>query len=409
MLTKTQTPREKLRQRKENKTTSASKEYARRPSMQDLSEKLDFSPETAPEVLTALQNDTRFPGKWVGANRKALETGDYTTLEELFTREKFLGPKGHFVMVAPYKTFRDDREEVCLTGIIGRSLAHRKLGAGVYRQIKALIAPAQDVIPHVLPVFIQHSFGMAAPEIGEAFLVPTSWAWSSGQKGPALNNMTEQARRIDDAGEEALKRIMRPTSFELLMKPFRAKNKGHLIRHLEYSLHDAGHMSGYRGLFYKLSHNLLSNHWTRGFEEYRADAVDLQLAVDLYPAPLAAKIISSNMVTRFAMDAHRAGGVERDFDAVVSLLSFDRLWRSRAIRINCGQIEFVNPTGHGLIQATEWQRRDGILLSRAELRLSDERDLPSLYHEFCQLAGESKELFEKYVVKPCRGLYSRLR
>ena len=370
---------------------------------------LIFDEQTAIQVLDKLRSDSNFPSAWIAANLKALYTNNFEPLESMFIQEKFLDKKGKFIIIAPYNTFRNNQEEVYLTGMIGQALPHKRLGQKVYNQIKKLITPAQELIPHVIPISVISSFGAAAPNTGEGFMVPTGWAWSTGANGPALNNMTEQSRRIDMAGKSALERIFVRESFNLLIKPFLTSHKGHWIRNLEYSLHDAGHITGYRGLFYKLSRNLLISHWTKGFEEYRADGVGLQIATELYPVPVTGQIIASNIVTRFGMDAHRAGGIGRDFDTVVSLIMFDRLWRSRAIRIEGGKLSFVNPTLKGLIQATEWQRRDSIVMSRAELQMSDERELPSLYQEFCQITDNSRVLFERYILEPCRGLYPNLR
>jgi hypothetical protein len=360
----------------------------------------------ASEMLEDALRSPRFPEDWVRANIGALLSGDYSTLSGKFRRLEFIGPAGDFVLVAPYTVVREAKRDTRLSGVVGRVIDTPPLPP-LEPVINELFGPSREPVPRVLPVEVFDSFGHLNSEAGDAFIVPDGFAWSPTGDGPAINNMTEQRRRLEGAGFECVRRVFDDASAELLLEPLLDRGRGVATQHLEYQLHDAGHASG-TGLHWKLNNNLLPTFWSQGVEEWRADGVDFELAARTLTPEKAAQVVASNFVVRFGVDAHRGGGVDRDFDVVVTLLTLDRLFKSDALHIHRGRLAFADPTPRGLLHAVELHRAEALRLTRDEAALTHPSGVARLHGEF-GVPYAVVEIFNGLVVEPCEGLFRTLR
>lgn len=359
-------------------------------------------------TLLILSRQSQYPQAWIKKTVESLLSNDYSELRTPFCEMQFIGPEGHFVLAGPYTVLRDANADQRLSGIIGRTLSPPDLPPLV-DHIKKLVGPLQQPVPRLLPVEVTKAWGNLDGERGEAFIVPSSWEWmeSADQVGPAINNMTEQWRRWESAGFRCIETIFDARSADLLLDPVRERAAGITLQAEEYQLHDGGHAAG-MGLDYKLRENLLSNYWLQGVEEWRADGIDFELANIVLPADHAYRIHASNMTTRFGLDAHRGGGIDRDFDVAVVVLTLDRLMQSGSLCIRGNRLSFTDPTPRGLVQATELHRAEALRLTRRELSLTHSKGLVRLYSAITPSAV-TEEIFLNYVVEPCRGYFSELR
>jgi hypothetical protein len=366
------------------------------------------TPEDVLATLDALSNDPRYPVPWIKANVKGLLTGDYSGLTTPFCEMQFVGPQGHLALAGPYTVLREARSDEKLSGLVGRCLAPPDLPL-IEGHIERLFGPLRQAIPRVVPVEVEKSWGHLSGESGEAFIVPSAWGWMRLGKlvGPPLNNMTEQRRRWENAGFECVERIFDAVSAKLLLLPVLDRAQGIAVQSREYQLHDCGHAAGL-GLDYKLERNFLSMPMMAGIEEWRADGVDFELATQVLPPEQAYEVVASNMVTRFGLDAHRGGGLDRDYDVTVVVLTLDRLLKSRAVRLRDGRLSFADPTPRGLLRAIELHRVEAVQLTRDELALEHHAGLPRLYGAVTP-SPAAEEIFQAHVVEPCRGLFPRLR
>jgi hypothetical protein len=376
---------------------------ARLPSFATTSHYLPTDPRG---YLQSVAGDTRYPLGWVEANAKALDSGDYGALSLPFRDLQFVGPDGDFVLCGPYTVVREAGRHEAMSGLVGRVIEHPRLPE-LEGLIEEICGRLGEPIPRVIPVQVGDSFGNTSAEAGEAFIVPDGWGWPGSGSGPALNNMTEQRRRLNDAGFECVERIFDSESAALLLDPLLDDDEGTIVQHIEYQFHDAGHAAGI-GLHLKLEQGLLPDFTSQGIEEWRADGVDFELAARALPTELAAKLVASNFVTRFGVDAHRAGGLDRDFDMVVTLFTLDRLFRNHALRVKGGRLAFADPTPRGLLRAVELHRVEAVRLTREELSLSHTSGLARLYASL-GVDKASEEVFRGLVVEPCRGVFTQLR
>lgn len=363
------------------------------------------------EVLVtfeALSNDPRYPASWIKANIQALLTGDYSALTLPFCQMQFVSPEGYFAMAGPYTVLRKARSDEKLSGLVGHVLPPPDLPP-LEDHIERLIGPLRQAIPRLVPIEVSQSWGHLSGESGEAFVVPSAWAWMvlGTHVGPALNNMSEQRRRWENAGFDCIERIFDLESARLLLSPVRDRAHGIAVQSCEYQLHDCGHAAGL-GLDYKLEKGFLPNHWMQGIEEWRADGIDFELAAAALTPEQAYSVVASNFVTRFGLDAHRGGGYDRDYDVVVVVLLLDRLLKSGALRLRNGQLSFTDPTPRGLLRAVELQRTETLQLTRAELSLEHHSGLARLYSAI-SASPATEEIYNAYVVAPCKGLYPELR
>jgi len=360
------------------------------------------------QTFKSLLSDTRYPALWLKANMQALVSGDYSALAEPFCEMRFISPEGYFALAGPYTVLRGARSDEKLSGLVGRALPTADLPP-LEDEVSRLIGPLRQAIPPLVPVEATQSWGHLAGESGEAFIVPSAWAWPirGTHVGPAINNMSEQRRRWEEAGFACIKRVFDSESATLLLSPLSDRSKGIVVQSREYQLHDCGHAAGL-GLDYKLEKGLLPNPWMQGIEEWRADGIDFELASRLLSCEQAYAVVASNFVTRFGLDAHRAGGYDRDYDTVVVVLLLDRLLKSNAVSLRSGRLSLTDPTPSGLLKSVELHRIEALQLTRAELALQYDAALGRLYSKI-SASPAAEEIFKAFVVEPCRGLYPDLR
>jgi hypothetical protein len=361
--------------------------------------------ERAVDLLMALSEDERYPAAWIQANIMAVRTGNYDELAGPFSRMEFVGPDGDFAIAAPFTVVREAGRDQKFSDVVGRVIPHPDLPP-LRSTIEELFGELREPIPHILPVEVTFSSGNLNAESGDAFIVSDGWPWPDNILGPPLNNMTEQRRRMATAFK-AINRIFDEPTAELLIGPLRDEHDGILVQHLEYQMHDAGHVTG-MGLRKKLSLTLLPDYWNQGIEEWRADGVDFELAVRSFSADVAAQVIASNWVVRFGIDAHRAGGIDADFDVGVTLLTLDRLFANGALAVRGKRLSLNDPTPRGLIRAVELHRTEAVTLTREEMELTKPSGLLRLHGSF-NVHKATQEVFKGLVVEPCKGLFTELR
>ncbi|BAQ66947.1 DUF6014 family protein [Geminocystis sp. NIES-3709] len=350
------------------------------------------------------------PRLWVLQLAQALKRQNWGLLTDGFEQEKFIGENGYFLIIAPYRVKREAKEVVKLTAIFGQimiptsELSEDK----VESKIKELFGELRQPLPVILPFNRIASCGNVGGETGEAFIVPNGWDFCNNSKGPALNDISEQRQRFIESGLLCIERIFEPETAQLLSTPLIEEPTANNNRHLEYQIHDFGHATGL-GLDYKIKHNLFPNYWYGCVEEWRSDGVEFELASRLLPSDLVGKIIAVNLCVRFALDAHRNGGLERDADVNCALLTLDSLFRNGVIYIKKGQLALRDCSYQGLLKAVELHRVEAISLTRQELNLKYPQGIFALYSSVLKVHPATKEIFDGLVISTCRDLWKGLR
>ena len=357
--------------------------------------------------LSEMPGASLLPMPFIDCLARAIETGDWATVAASFVPRQFFGPQGHFLLTAPYTVRRDGGTQTRMSALYGQVLPLPGL-PDLSILIRSLFGEMRQPVPVILPVTVLAGAGLFRNSSREAFIVPDGWAFPDSERGPSLNDMTEQRRRFLIAGEHCIRAIFEPESAELLLRPMREDREAMSIQHHEYSAHEAGHAAGI-GLEVKLQRDLLTNGWMRAVEEWRSDGVAFELLSHFLPEADVARIICSNFLTRFGMDAHRQGGLEADTDVNATLLTFCCLLESGAIRIGgSGRLAFNHPSLTGLVQGVEMMRSEAVTLTRRELLLSRPEGLWGLYGSV-PVSPAAVLLFRHLVVRPCQGFFTDLQ
>ncbi|MGO8994221.1 MAG: DUF6014 family protein [Polyangiaceae bacterium] len=351
-------------------------------------------------------NTRLFPRSWLERTIAALGQNAWGGLSEPFASSEFVGPGGHFLIVAPYAVMRQARTTVDIMAIVGRLIPFAapsiaELEAACRERFGAL---NQKMTP-VLAYERLASRGLTGHSAGEAFLVPDRWGIPNSAAGPAINDLTEQRRRFAEHGARCLRRIWDEETAEFLIAPLISRESD-ANRSLEYQIHDAGHAAG-MGFGRKVTEELLPTFWNCGVEEWRADGVAFDFAASCLDRATVARIIKVNIAVRLALDAHRNGGLDRDADVCASLLTLDRLLESGLVTIRGGRLAFRNCSDDSLFLATEPHREDAIRLTRDELLLEHGTGLLRL-HGSIRVGRASERIFRGLVVEPCAEVYSDL-
>ena len=349
------------------------------------------------------------PQQWLLNTKNALKTRNWNLLSDGFARQEFVGANGYFLIIAPYTVRRESSQITKLTAIFGCVIF---LPCPLIEKLEHLISENVGKLHQKIPLILSYekiaACGNVGSEYGEAFIVANNWNFLDSLKGPSLIDTTEQQRRFLDSGKECIRRIWEPDSAELLLSALEEdKTASSYNRHLEYQLHDAGHATGL-GIDRKIHENLFSTYWNASVEEWRADGVEFYLAVNTLSTEEAAKVIAVNLCVRFALDAHRSGGLDRDGDVCASLLVFDRLLESGKIKIDNGRLSLCNLSYKSLLEAVEPHQLEAVNLTRQELNLDYPTGLSRLYGS----VGYSKiaeKLFQWLIIERCQNLYSNLR
>jgi hypothetical protein len=344
--------------------------------------------------------------EWMAGTAAALRSEDWSLLDDLFLREKFLGKNGSFLIVAPYTARRKGETITRLSGIYGNVLPHQEMPA-LSKAVSDLFGGIDQPVTKILPFTSQAVCGAFGGQRGEAFIVPDGWGFPSSAEGPALNDMSEQSRRFLEGGRLCIERVFEADTAELLLSIYQDDASRIQAQHQEYQFHEAGHASGI-GLTRKLTRGLIATWWHGAVEEWRADGVAFEVAARLLSEEEAGRIIASNFCTRFGLDAHRDGGVERDRDVVSSLLLLDQLLRGGDLIIKKQKLALRDASFSGLVQATAYHRLNAVTLTREERALRHEIGLHGCYGSVAVERG-SRAVFEGLVREPCAGIYRELQ
>jgi len=330
-------------------------------------------------------------------------------LARLFFEERFIGTAGHFALAAPFTVVREAVEDTKFSLLVGKVIFRPEPTMAVKIAERLQGRPFLEKVNKLFAVDAAIATGnLDGNNGGEAFAVPDSWQWSRNNKDyvmPALNNEREQRRR-SLTGVKRIFRIFESVTARVITSPLRKWKDFVRIQSTEYAMHDVGHHSGL-GLNHKLARNLLQSYWQQGVEECRADAIDFAIVTELFSEEEAKAIIGSNFVTRFGIDAHRSGGIDGDYDITVVLWLLDHLLKSGSLYVKKGKLGIRNVETTGLIDAVRAPIAEGIELTRAELELSRESGLARLYN--FRPDKITLEIYEEFILNPCRGLAADLR
>jgi hypothetical protein len=346
------------------------------------------------------------PRDWTVATAEALKTENWSVLDDLFIRERFLGENGKFLIVAPYTARRKGEASTRLSGIYGSVLPHQEMPQ-LDKAVRDLFGGINQPVTKILPFSSHTVCGVFGGQSGEAFIVPNGWSFPSGAAGPALNDMSEQSLRFLAAGHLCIERVFEADTAELLLSVYEDDETRIQAQHLEYQFHEAGHAAGI-GLTRKLTDGLLVTWWHGGVEEWRADGVAFEVAARLLTEEEAGRIIASNLCTRFGLDAHREGGVERDRDVASSLLTLDQLLRGGDLVIKKQKLALRDVSLRGLVEATAYHRLNAVTLTREERALQYEIGIHGCYGSVA-VERSSRAVFEGLVREPCAGIYKGLQ
>lgn len=336
----------------------------------------------------------------------ALKNNNWTELSKSFRDREFIGKNGNFLLIGPYTVKRLGAEITEITAICGHVISFPQV-KGLDSKLKKMFGLLNERAPEIIPVELVAATDLIGNEHGEAFIVQDGWGFIDSAKGPPLNVIAEQRRRLTGSGFKCLRQIFEPQTAELLIGFLEDLEDCKQTQHLEYHYHDAGHVAGH-GLQRKLTNNLLPTLWTKAVEEWRADGVEFALAAESGSSVETARIIASNLCVRFGIDAHRAGGVESDADVNAVVIMLDRLLNGGGMKLDPdGKLALAEPTPVGLIQALQQQAQDSVRLTRKELS-TPETAIGDLYQQI-SVNPESFQIFQENVVKPCSGNYLYLR
>jgi hypothetical protein len=348
-----------------------------------------------------------FDTDWLDATVGSLRSQRFDQLSPLFIDRRFIGPRGHVLIVGPYTQVRGGVQTTCLSALLGVVCDYKNLH-GLAAEVQKVQGDSlrQPFQPVIATRFLA-ACGNLGGEQGEAFVVPDGWGWQGSAFGPALNDMTEQRRRFELGGRRCVEQIFDAETAALILAPIDRPRVGDLIRHRSYDVHDVGHVSGL-GYVNKLEQGLLPNYWYRAVEEWRADGVAFEVAARILGEIDASNDLAANLSIRFGMDAHRLGGVDGDVDVCCTLLMLDRMLTSGTMKVRNGRLTLADPTPRGLVRALASDRADTIELTRRELALAHPMGLLRLYGSV-SYAAESESVLEEMVRAPCRAIFTDLR
>jgi hypothetical protein len=345
------------------------------------------------------------PGEWTVKTSSALRDGNWAVLDSLFLRQGFLGESGDFLIIAPYTATRGGESLTVLSGIYGKVIPHAAM-LPLDEAVFDLFGCISQPVTKILPFSAYAVCGAFGGESGEAFVVPDGWSFPSSAAGPALNDIREQSQRFLK-GRECIRRIFDHDTAELLLSVYQDDGTRVHAQHQEYQFHEAGHAAGL-GLTRKLDGGFLATWWHGAVEEWRSDGVAFEIASRLLPEEETGRIIASNLCTRFGLDAHRIGGVERDRDVASSLLTMDQLLRGGDLMIRGKKLAFRDVSLGGLVRATALHRLNAVKLTQEEMALHYDLGLHACYGSVAVEKG-SRAVFEGLVREPCAGIYTELR
>lgn len=348
----------------------------------------------------------QFSSSWLDAIARSLDSGETAATADGWANGAYLNVQNQLVVVGPYTITRKGTKVTKLSAVAGEVLARPDI-ARMQEILVTMLGPMRQPLSTVLPLRVWDSAGHLRGEDGEAFIVHDGWGWPRNTEGPSLNNVDEQRRRFETAGFRCIRAMFDEQSAALLCEPLLDRDAGIRLQALEYQLHDAGHSSGY-GFINKVRAGMLPNYWHNAVEEWRSDGVAFAVAHKMWPAEEVGRLVASNLCTRFGLDSHRAGGLDRDTDVNASMLTFDSLVRAGAVVVRRGKLAFSVPTYEGLADAVRLHCLEALTMTREEVRLNDPGAITSMVSK-ASVHRASRILFEGTVRQPCEGFYMALQ
>lgn len=357
--------------------------------------------------LVVHANRLELPADFLARTAGSVATGNWEFFPSAFQKLEFLGAHNDFLLLAPFTTSRDQKSETRLSALYGSRLDLGRMPE-TRPVLLELFGTLRQEIPLVIPVRAYGGAGWLSGQAGEAFIVPNAWTGLESGNGPALNNMSEQSIRVGQNASKAIRKIFDDDAADLLLSVYRTQLKQWRTMQAEYQLHESGHAAGL-GLNYKLSAGVMNSPWVSAVEEFRSDGVAFEIARRILPLAAAGALVSSNLITRFGIDAHRSGGLNRDTDVNCALLTFNALFHSGMLRVGAsGKLRFERATREGLVMTAEPMREMAVALTRAELRLNDPQGIKALY-DAVSVPEAVRRLFQEKVLDPARDIYTDLR
>jgi len=360
------------------------------------------------KIRQQADNSCQLPTTWLLNTADALLTNKWSLLSEGFINMDFIGEEGYFLIVAPYQINRKRKKNVRLSAIYGQ--IHQNDEPSI-EQLENLVLEKFGTQREAIPINLSFteiaSCGNVTGEAGEAFIVPNGWSFTEGASGPALNNAKEQQRRFCGSSYQCIRTIFESETANLLLAPLEDEVNSQRYRHIDTQVHEAGHGSGL-GLDFKIKQNLLPNYSYRGVEEWRSDSLGFEFGACILPPEEAGKLVAVNFCIRFGLDAHRAGGIEKDVDVHASLISLEHLFKNDAIYITkTGQLALRNVSYPGLLQAVELHRSKALSLTRRELNLKSPTGIFSLYN--IDIHPSTQSVLQGLVRERCQGIWTELQ
>jgi hypothetical protein len=358
--------------------------------------------DTLCQIAESPHMDQLLNGRFLVEQANFLRGDPNEKASEMFAKADFMGGGGHFLIVAPYTQARGGVEHTALSMLLGRKCSLTDF-PDPKAKVKEIFGYDPSFLQTVISVEVYEAAGNTGTDTGEAFMVPASYGFTDADEAPALLDMPLQAKRFNEAGCRAIEKVFEKYTaqriFDVILNPERSAR----ARHLEYQGHDLGHGIGI-GLRPKMRSNGLAIAANRGREEFRADGVSFKLAKDLLTTSQVADMVTSYLATRFALDAHRKGGIELDADVICSRFAYRSMRQTEMLVPTEDGLLITDLSDSGLVQLVGQMAEDAVALTRKELRLVQAGGIANLYA--CpDITAELDYEFRQSVIKPGSDLY----
>jgi len=326
--------------------------------------------------LRSLSNSAFGRTGYVDRLAHAVEIQRWDLLNGEFDEGGFIGQTGHCLLLGPYTRGRRRRRETRLSGLAGHCLFDES-ELDLSRVSTKLFGRAPHATNRILGVVHFSSSGLLGGIHGEAFIVPSGWAFGRSGVGPAINLLIEQHHRMTE-GMRRLSDLFEADSHEWLWQYATGLTHGIVRRNLEFQFHENGHATGI-GFRSKSDIGFFDKFENCGVEEWRSDGVSFQLALDYGDPDIANSVAAACIALRFGVDARRDGGVGRDHDALAAALMLSDMLESGAVRIaSDGKLVIENRSHAKLSDIVFAQADKAVKLTRLENDIALEK-LDGLY------------------------------
>ena len=306
----------------------------------------------------------------------AVKSQQWNLLDADFDEGRFVGTKGHCLILGPYSRGRRRRRETRLSGMAGICLFDES-ELDLSKISSKLFGRAPHPTNRILGVVHFSSAGLIGGTYGEAFVVPGGWAFGQSESGPAINLLLEQYHRMTE-GMRRLLDLFEANFHDWLSRHATGLPHGIVRRNQEFQFHENGHAIGV-GFRRKVESGFFDKFENCGVEEWRSDGVSFRLAFEYGGPDVADSVAAACIALRFGVDARRQGGVGRDHDALAAALMLSDMLESGAVHIgNGGKLVFSNRGAGTLFDVVSAQAEKAVALTNRENNLVSER-LDELY------------------------------